>query len=239
MEVKECIILAGGKGTRLSAGLPGIPKCLAPLAGKPFLYWLMQYLSAQKIKRFIFALGHMHEQIEKYLSEEYADRDIIFSVEAKPLGTGGAIRSALKQCTGAQVWVINGDTIFETDHERMLYYHIQNGAACTLALKPMKNYDRYGSVETDLSGTIIAFTEKKYTEQGLVNGGVYLVDRMGFEQTKLPEIFSFEKDYVEKYCGAQKMIGVPDDGYFIDIGIPEDLEKANKEFKLRKDVLNR
>ncbi len=233
MQIKECIILAGGLGTRLRSEVPGLPKCMAPVAGKPFLHWVIEYLLSQKVSVFIFSTGYMHENIEEYISAEYPHLNAKFSVEDRPLGTGGALKLALKLCTDANVLAVNGDTLFETDDRKLLYYHIEKQAACTLALKPMKYFDRYGSVQTDDAGTIISFSEKKYIKEGLVNGGVYLLNRLAFEQTDLPEIFSFEKDYLEKYNGAQKMIGVEDDGYFIDIGIPEDFNKANEEFKNR------
>ena len=233
MQIKECIILAGGLGTRLRSEVADLPKCMAPVAGKPFLHWVIQYLLSQKISIFIFSTGYMHEKIEAYILNEYPHLNVKFSVEEEPLGTGGALKMAMKLFTGEHVLAVNGDTIFETDNKKLLYYHIENRAACTLALKPMKNFDRYGSVETDHDGTIVSFAEKKYLKEGLVNGGVYIINRLSFEQTDLPAKFSFEKDYLEKYCGAQKMVGVEDNGYFIDIGIPEDFKRANEEFKNR------
>ena len=233
MQIKECIILAGGLGTRLRSEVADLPKCMAPVAGKPFLHWVIEYLLSQKVSVFIFSTGYMHEKIEAYVLEEYPHLNTKFSVEEKPLGTGGALKLALKLCTDTNVLAVNGDTLFETDDQKLLYYHIEKQAACTLALKPMKDFYRYGSVETDDAGTIISFSEKRHIREGLVNGGVYLLNRLSFEQTDLPDIFSFEKDYLEKYNGAQKMIGVEDNGYFIDIGIPEDFKKANEEFKNR------
>lgn len=233
MQLKECIILAGGLGTRLRSEVADLPKCLAPVAGKPFLYWVIEYQLRQKISSFVFSLGYMHEKIESFITENYPSLDVKFVVESEPMGTGGAIRLAMQSCTEENVQVINGDTIFETNSQRLLYYHMENKAACTLALKPMKKYDRYGSVETDEHMNIVSFTEKKYMEEGSINGGVYIINRLSFQQIDLPEKFSFEKDYLEKYNGAQKMIGVNDDGYFIDIGIPEDFKKANHDFSTR------
>ncbi|MEJ7611753.1 MAG: nucleotidyltransferase family protein [Ferruginibacter sp.] len=231
MQIKECIILAGGLGTRLRSEVPDLPKCLAPVAGKPFLHWVIRHLLSQKVETFIFSVGYMHEKTEAFIAKEYPGLPVKFSAETTPLGTGGAIKFAFRQCSGSDVMAVNGDTLFETDHDRLMYYHLENNAACTLALKPVTDSDRYGSVETDERGNIISFREKTFIRAGLINGGVYLLNRQRFEDAGLPEIFSFEKDYLEKSVGAQKMIGVRDDGYFIDIGIPADLEKANIEIK--------
>ena len=229
MQIKECIILAGGLGTRLRSEVPDLPKCLAPVAGKPFLHWVIRHLQSQHVERFILSVGYMHEKIEAFIADAYPLLPVTFSLETTPLGTGGAIKLALLQCSGNDVMAVNGDTLFETDNDRLMYYHDENKAACTLALKPVKDSYRFGSVEIDAQGNIVAFSEKKFIQSGLINGGVYLLDRQCFEQADLPVAFSFEKDYLETYIGAQKMIGVQDDGYFIDIGIPADLKKAHEE----------
>lgn len=231
MHIKECIILAGGLGTRLRSEVSDLPKCMAPVAEKPFLHWVLQYLLAQKISNFVLSVGYMHESIESYIAKEYKDLPVTFSIETEPLGTGGAVKKALQLCTEENVLVINGDTLFEADLQRLYNYHLENKAACTLALKPMENFDRYGVVITDEANTILSFQEKKYTETGLINGGIYILNATAFKQLHLPEKFSFEKDYLEKYTGSHKMIGIPDTGYFIDIGIPEDFKKANRDLK--------
>ena len=100
----------------------------------------------------------------------------------------------------------------------------------------MQHFERYGAVTLNGSNIITAFTEKKYMEEGLINGGGYLLNRNSFNQLDLPQKFSFEKDFLEKYLHTLIMIGVQDNGYFIDIGIPEDFKKANEEIKLKYDA---
>lgn len=231
MQLKECIILAGGLGTRLRSEVADLPKCMAPVAGKPFLHYVLKYLSAQNISRFIFSVGYMHEAIENYIKANHADKEVIFSLEEEPFGTGGAIKLALQQCNEENVLIVNGDTLFEADTNKLLWHHIELNAHCTLALKPMQYFDRYGVVWLDKKNMITGFSEKQQTAKGLINGGVYILQKSAFQQLNLPQKFPFEKDYLEKYTGAEKMIGVPDEGYFIDIGIPEDFHKANTEFK--------
>ena len=233
MPIKECIILAGGLGTRLRSEVADLPKCMAPVAGKPFLHWVIAHLTAQKITSFVLSLGYMHEIIEEYIQKNYPQLQVKFSVENEPLGTGGAIKKALGLCEEENVLIVNGDTLFETDNNALWEQHIKNNSACTLALKPMQNFERYGAVAVNEKSTITAFQEKKYMAQGLINGGVYLINRNAFNEINFPEKFSFENDFLEKFLEPLTMIGVEDDGYFIDIGIPEDFKKANQELKLK------
>jgi len=236
LPIKECIILAGGLGTRLRSEVADLHKCMAPVAGKPFLHWVIAHLTAQKITSFVFSLGYMHETIEEYIQLNYPQLQVKFSVENEPFGTGGAIKLALNKCEEENVMVVNGDTLFETDNNVLWTQHINHNSACTLALKPMQRFERYGAVTINENKIITAFTEKKYMEEGLINGGVYLINRNSFNQLNLPQKFSFEKDFLEKYLQILTMIGVQDNGYFVDIGIPEDFKKANEEIKLKYDA---
>ena len=231
MPIKECIILAGGLGTRLRSEVADLPKCMAPVAGKPFLHWVITYLQSQEITSFVFSLGYMHEVIEQYIKENYPFLHVQFSIENEPLGTGGAIKLAMQLCKEENVLVVNGDTLFETNNDHLWNEHIKNNSACTLALKPMQDFERYGAVMINDKHLITAFTDKKPMHKGLINGGVYLINQKSFNQIDLPEKFSFEKDFLEKYLETLNIIGIEDNGYFIDIGIPEDFKKANAEIK--------
>ena len=236
MHINQCIILAGGLGTRLRSAVANLPKCMAPVADKPFLYWVITYLQQQKVTSFVLSLGYMHEIIEAYIKKDFPDVDIIYSIENEPLGTGGAIYLAMQKCTEENVLVVNGDTLFRVNNEILLNQHLAKNSACSLALKQMTEFSRYGVVKIDNNKNITSFEEKRYQQTGLINGGVYLINSHSFLQEKFPQKFSFEKDYLEKKVNEIIMIGVQDDGYFIDIGIPEDFAKANKEIKLKYDV---
>jgi D-glycero-alpha-D-manno-heptose 1-phosphate guanylyltransferase len=231
MIIKDAIILAGGLGTRLRSAVPDLPKCMAPVAGKPFLHYVITYLQKQGIQHFIFSLGYKHEVIETYLKEYFPALSYHTSIEASPLGTGGAIKLAVEKSTCKNVLILNGDTIFEINVQQLAAFHNEQNADCTLSLKPMKDFERYGVVETDSKGNVESFKEKKYYSAGLINGGVYALNINRFLSLPLPEIFSFEKDYLEKYFSSQNIKGMMQDEYFIDIGIPEDFEKAQKELK--------
>lgn len=227
--VYECIILAGGLGTRLRSAVPDLPKCMAPVAGKPFLNHVIDYLLAQGVSKFIFSLGYMHEVIEDFIKNEYPLLQYKCSIEEEPLGTGGAIHLAAKLASEKNVVVLNGDTMFKVNISELMSFHIQHNADCTLSLKPMQNFDRYGVVEINGECYVQSFKEKQFYESGNINGGVYALNLKSFLNLPFAEKFSFEKDYLEKYFSSSKMMGLIQDEYFIDIGIPEDFEKAGIE----------
>lgn len=229
MPIKEAIILAGGLGTRLRSVIADLPKCMAPVAGKPFLHWVIAYFKKKGIEKFIFSLGYRHEIIEEYLKKELSIISYQLSVEEEPLGTGGAIKLACEKATEQNVTVINGDTFFKINLQQLSLFHQEQNADCTLCLKPMQNFDRYGAVELNENNSIKNFSEKKFYENGLINGGVYALNVKNFLDKNLPEKFSFEKNYLEKFYATGKLMGSVQDKYFIDIGIPEDYERAQKE----------
>lgn len=229
--INEAIILAGGLGTRLQSVLSDKPKCMAPIHGKPFLSFLVDYLQASGIEKFIFSVGYMHDVVEKYLDENYSSLHFQIALESEPLGTGGAIKLACSIGSGKNIIVCNGDTLFKIGTGELSTFHIKNKAACSLCLKPMENFDRYGVVTLKSDYSIQSFQEKKYYDSGLINGGVYALNVEKFLNEDLPEKFSFEKDYLEKKTDQRgKLFGLVQDRYFIDIGIPEDLKRAQDEF---------
>lgn len=234
--IKEAIILAGGLGTRLREAVPHLPKAMAPVAARPFLSYVVDHLRMQGVHRFIFSLGYKSEMILEYLMKEYPTLDYTSAIEEEPLGTGGGIQLAMKKTTFENTLVANGDTLFKINLAQIESLHQQNNSECTLALKPMQNFDRYGVVETDADGKILSFKEKQFYEQGLINGGIYLLNKEKFLNHSLPQKFSFEKDYLENFCMEGKFYGSVQENYFIDIGIPEDYQKAQAD--LQRPSLN-
>ena len=228
---KEAIVLAGGLGTRLRSAVPDLPKCMAQVANRPFLSYVIDYYRSQGIERFIFSLGYMHEIISDYLESNYQDLHYSIVIESEPLGTGGAIRLACQQASQKNVTVLNGDTLFRIDLAALGNQHLHTGAHCTLSLKPMHHFNRYGVVEVNEKHLVTAFREKKQYESGLINGGVYALDVQKFLDRSLPEKFSFEKDYLEASFREKHFFGIAFDNYFIDIGIPEDYQRAQTELQ--------
>lgn len=224
----ECVVLAGGKGTRLRSVVSDLPKCMAPVAGRPFLAWLLDDLREAGFDHIILSLGYKHEAVEAWVATR-PDRDSISCVvEEEPLGTGGGVRLALRQAREDAVFILNGDTFFGVDYPAMQAFHRQSGAQATLALKPLRDFDRYGEVTLDGEGRITAFREKRPCAEGLINGGVYLLQRDALAE--MPERFSLEKDYFEPKAESAGLDGFRSEGYFIDIGIPADYARAQRDF---------
>ena len=229
----ECIILAGGMGTRLQSVVSDVPKCMAPVAGHPFLYYLITSLIEAGFNHIIFALGYKHEIIEEWIEANAFPIDISTVIEETPLGTGGAVKLALSKARTNEVFVLNGDTFFNVRYSEMLNLHKSTQSAVTVALKRMKKFDRYGVVDIEQpTSRILRFNEKQYCESGLINGGVYLINR--HELDNFPMKFSLEKDFFETAVRTSTLSGYISEGYFIDIGIPEDYERAQTDFKDEK-----
>ncbi len=228
----ECIVLAGGLGTRLRGAIGDYPKCMAPVNGKPFLHYIFQYLAEQQCKRAILSLGYKNEVVTAWLQSEHRHFETDYVIETEPLGTGGGIQLALKKAKSENVLVLNGDTMFSVELDTLMEFHLLQKAAATLALKKMYNFDRYGVVNIDSSDRITSFEEKQHRDEGLINGGVYVVNKEHVLSKNLPEKFSFEKDYFETFVNEKKFLGFISEDYFIDIGIPVDYEKAQEDFKL-------
>jgi D-glycero-alpha-D-manno-heptose 1-phosphate guanylyltransferase len=226
--IKEAIILAGGLGTRLRSTVPDLPKCLAPVGGRPFIAWLTDYFRREGIERFIFALGYKNDDFDTFFRTEFPHGGYAISLETEPLGTGGAIRQACDQVEGQTVLILNGDTFFRIDLETLTEFHAARRAACTLCLKPMQDFNRFGVVELAPDGHVSRFREKQYYPAGLINGGVYALEKSALLDQEYPQVFSFEKDYLEA-GREERLYGLVQDRYFIDIGIPEDYRRAHEE----------
>jgi D-glycero-alpha-D-manno-heptose 1-phosphate guanylyltransferase len=227
----EVIVLAGGLGTRLQGVIGAQPKCMAPVNGRPFLAYVFEYLARQECRRVILSLGYKHEVVEEWVAAQELPFVVDTVVEHEPMGTGGGILLAVKQTVADNVAILNGDTMFLTDLKAQMAFHLLRHANLTIGLKTMKEFDRYGVVNTDKENVIMSFEEKKYRDEGTINGGVYILNTKAFLMKHLPAKCSFEKDYMEKYAHEHKFYGFESGGYFIDIGVPEDYALAQEALK--------
>lgn len=227
----EAIILAGGLGTRLRSVVSEVPKCMAPVDGRPFLQYMLEWLSRYDVSHVVLSVGYLKEVIFSFMDSRAWPFEISYAVEDEPLGTGGGIRLALTKCREDRVIVLNGDTFFDVDLDALSFT-----APVTLALKPMRNFDRYGAVDWD-GELVTGFHEKAACAEGLINGGVYALVRSQLDFAFQPKRFSFEKDLLEPLAAAHLVAGQVQDGYFIDIGIPEDYARAQRELPEIQAVL--
>ncbi|EDF8547993.1 NTP transferase domain-containing protein [Campylobacter coli] len=214
----QAIVLAGGLGTRLRSVVQDLPKPMAPINGKPFLAFVLEHLKKQGITEIILSVSYKYELIQEYFKDEFEGMKIHYNIEKELLGTGGAIKDALKLVKN-EVYVVNGDTFFDIDLKKL----VLNGSKICIALKQMQNFDRYGTVNVDEQGIVTSFEEKVFKKQGLINGGIYLLKKDIFDEFSLEKKFSFEEFLQENYKSLKIQTQIFDD-YFIDIGIPEDYQ---------------
>lgn len=225
----EAVVLAGGLGTRLRSVVKEIPKPMAPVAGQPFLKYLLDKLSLNGIKHVILSVGYKHEVIVEEFDYNYAGMELSYAVEETPMGTGGGLKLAFSKIKGDCAFVLNGDTFFNVDFRSLEDTFFTEKTEMCLSLKPMRNFNRYGIVETK-GNVVTGFKAKQNCEKGNINGGVYLVKANVLEKSGLSGRFSFETDYMEVFYKIDTFTSILSDAYFIDIGIPDDYEKAQHDF---------
>ncbi len=231
--ISEAIILAGGFGTRLQSIVFDLPKPMAPVNDKPFLDYQLLYLKHYGVKKVILSVGHLHHIITEHYGTNFEGIDIEYSIETTPLGTGGGIRMAMEKCQSKNVLVLNGDSFFDINLNAFYTQHHTFMSDCTLALRKVENAARYGTIKQGSNSVITSFKEKdEEAKPGLINAGIYMLNKeIYLQKTNATKKFSIEKDFFEKKLNELNVFGFSYDGYFIDIGIPEDFEKAQDDFK--------
>ena len=178
----------------------------------------------------ILSVGYLHEKIEEYFGHQYKSLKIDYAVETEPLGTGGGIAFAMSKCQTDNALVINGDTMFKVNLTEFEHFFAENDSLLSIVLREVEDVSRYGSVTIGSNNMIILFSEKGISSgRGFINGGVYMINRSIFDKYPQPQKFSFEKDLMERLYTQEQFFAMPSDGYFIDIGIPEDYARAQKE----------
>ncbi|EHP2239808.1 nucleotidyltransferase family protein, partial [Campylobacter coli] len=191
----QAIVLAGGLGTRLRSVVQDLPKPMAPINGEPFLAFVLEHLKKQGITEVILSVSYKYELIQEYFKDEFHGMRIRYNIEKELLGTGGAIKDALKLIKN-EVYVLNGDTFFDIDLKKLV---LSNSNKICIALKQIQNFDRYGTVNIDKQGLVTSFEEKVFKKQGLINGGIYLLKKDIFDKFDLEKKFSFEEFLQENY----------------------------------------
>ncbi len=231
--LQTAIILAGGFGTRLQTVVNDVPKPMAPIDGIPFLTFQLTYLKHFGFKKVILSVGYLSEKIKNHYQISFEGMEIEYVTESIPLGTGGGIRLAIESCQENLALVLNGDSFFDIDLNRFYNLHQQNHSQISLALRKVPDASRYGTIQTNSKHQLISFKEKNtVAEVGIINGGVYILDKNLFLLNTSPlTTFSIEKDFFEKQLTKLNIKGFEFNGYFIDIGIPEDYAKAQNDFK--------
>jgi D-glycero-D-manno-heptose 1,7-bisphosphate phosphatase len=227
--IDQAILLAGGKGSRLGFLTEKMPKPLLPVAGRAFLEYLIWNLKRHGITRIFLTVGYLAGTIKRSLGDgNQLGVQLEYITESTPLGTGGAL-AGMRDILDDNFFVMNGDTIFDVNYWALAQIHRKSDSMATIALREINNRNRFSSIRID-GCRIIAFEEKKESDlPGLINGGVYLFNRKIIEY--LPKgSNSLEDDLFPSLIadGKRHLAGMPCNGFFIDIGLPETYNEAQQ-----------
>jgi NDP-sugar pyrophosphorylase family protein len=219
----QALILAGGAGTRLRPVLPQLNKPMAPVAGKPFLEYLLLQLKKYEIEEVTLCVGYKADLIQaSFATGARWGIQVSYSYETDFLGTAGALKLAEKFVHEEDFFVLNGDSLFDIDLHGLMHYHREMKARATLALAYVEDTQRYGAVGLNELGHIVSFIEKpQVNAASLINGGVYVFAREVLDFIPEGQAVSLEKDILPKLIG-RGLYGLPSTGYFVDIGVPAD-----------------
>lgn len=227
----QAILLAGGLGTRLRSVVNDRPKPMALIGDKPFMEYVVHELSRYGIDEIIFAVGYKGSMVEEYFGDgSRFGMKVSYAYEEELLGTAGAIKNAGRFVTEDTFFVLNADTFYQMDYGRLLRVKEENRLEMALVLREVPDISRYGAAVLD--GAMLAGFNEKTAEKrpGTINGGVYLMNRELLSEIPEGKI-SLENEMIPKWMAEGKRLGgFVNDGYFIDIGIPEDY------FKFQADV---
>jgi mannose-1-phosphate guanylyltransferase len=224
----DVVVLAGGLGTRLHPVLPDRPKVLAPVGGKPFLEYLLQWLIVQGARRVVLCLGYRSADVLAFLeTRSFAPLEVHTVIETEPLGTGGAVANALPSLSSDPVLVINGDTMVDADLTAFLDAHFASQAVASILCVRVEDAGRYGRLEIDPHQRVIRFEEKNLaaSDPAWINAGFYLFGRTTLKKVADLTKGSLERDILEK-MPAGTIHAYLTDGRFLDIGTPETLALA-------------
>jgi D-glycero-alpha-D-manno-heptose 1-phosphate guanylyltransferase len=236
----SAIILAGGLGTRLRGAVPDLPKPMAPIAGRPFLAHQMDHWIGQGVRHFVLSVGYRHEAIVEFFGDRYRDARLTYAVERTPLGTGGALLLAARELPpDERVLLLNGDTYFDVNLDRLSAFAEQHDADWCFSLFRADQPGRYMGLQVEADGHIAALAHNDQAIGRLANGGVYLVHPRALRQTALDEgcPLSLENDLFPAWLAAgQRFYGMACEGSFIDIGVPHDYHRAAAVLPQRADL---
>jgi len=223
----QALILAGGQGTRLRPLTLTVPKPVMPLAGRPFLTFMLDWLGRHGVDDVILSCGFLADGVERVLGNRHGGMHLRYVNEEEPLGTAGPLRLAADQgVLQERLLVLNGDVLTDMDLTAELELHETRGALATLALIAVEDTASYGVVPTGADGSVEAFLEKSPgpAPTNRVNAGAYVIEREVVERIPAGRAVSFEREVFPALIadsGPPRVFGWPAGGYWIDIGTPE------------------
>jgi mannose-1-phosphate guanylyltransferase len=224
----QALILAGGEGTRLRPLTYTVPKPVLPLAGRPHIAYVIDWLVRHDVDDVIVSCGHLAEGVRAALGEIETGARIRFAEEPDARGTAGAIRFA-EEMLADRFFVLNGDILCDLDLGALTEQHERTGAVGTLALHPVSDPTGYGLIRRREDGEITEFVEKPEPDQidtDEINAGAYLLERSVLDHIPPERAVSIEREVFPRLVG-EGLYGIRLAGYWIDIGTPERYLEAN------------
>jgi NDP-sugar pyrophosphorylase family protein len=230
----DVLVIAGGLGTRIQPILGDTPKLLAPIGGRPYLAYLLDWLRDFGAKRIVLSLGHRAQAVVDFLDRHkssYEDQSVVTVTEPRPLGTAGAIRFARPNLRTDPVLVMNGDSFVDADLCAFVAHHRRAQAKATLLCTEVDDAGRYGRIELDGEGRIRGFNEKDPDLHGrsIVSAGVYLFSATLLDEIAASSATSLEHDVFTR-APSGSLNAFAGRFAFIDIGTPESLKLAERVF---------
>lgn len=223
-------ILAGGVGTRLTSLTKEKPKVLAQVSEHPFLEYLLHQLNRANFKKAILCTGYLSDQVEKTFGRTYKNLHIYYSSEQIPLGTAGSLRKALPLLNSETILVMNGDSFCAVNFNIFWQFHLRKNSNASIILTHVADTSRYGKVKIRSDDSIIEFQEKKRRSgAGLINAGIYMINKTFIAEIPEGKEISIEKDIFPKWIN-KRFYGYRCNNNFIDIGTPEDYAHADHFF---------
>ena len=219
----QALVLAGGEGTRLRPLTHTVPKPVMPLAGRPFLTFMLHWLREHGVDNVLMSCGFLSHRVEEVLGDRYEDMRLTYVHEEEPLGTAGPVRLAADEgLLEDRLFILNGDVLTDIDLTAQLAFHEEKNASATLALIGVEDTASYGVVPTDDAGAVEEFLEKSPgpAPTNRINAGAYVIERSVLDQIPAGRAVSFEREVFPELV-SNGLYGFMSEGYWIDIGTPE------------------
>lgn len=235
----DAVILCGGLGSHLRPAMEERPRCLSPVAGRPFLEYVLLQLRSFGLRNVTVCVNYLNHRVPEYFETgDRWDMTLTYLTARQALGTAGALKRAQGVICSSSFLVLNGDSLFDIDLKRLLEFHQVRGAQATVALATVRSPEGHAEVHTDEAGNVTGFLERRGTGHAAaaarercarVNGGVYVLNREILDEIPAaPPPVSLESDVLPRLIG-RRLCGLPAEGRFIDIRVPQDYSQAQRE----------
>jgi len=226
----KAVLLVGGLGTRLRSVVPSMPKALAPIGNKSFLELLIRQLHSQGLHRFVMCTGYLADQIEEQFGDgRHWNVSIEYSREQNPMGTAGAIKLAERYLNdGSDFLVMNGDSFVQANFPQLLHFHGEHDGVVTILAVEVSNASRYGTLQVGHHGRVTGFLEKTGRDtSGVINAGAYVFSHAVLQHIPEGQV-SLERTLFPRLLDQGVYALQQQEELFIDIGTPEDYDRAQK-----------